>query len=120
MSTNGTRNHVDLIGRVGQDPKTHTFEDGSIAARFSLATSESWTTDTGAKQDKTQWHPVVAYGRTAELARDFGRKGDLVSVFGQLEHREFEKEGVKQRTSEIVLRGPKAEIGFLNSKREPA
>jgi len=120
MSTNGTRNHVDLIGRVGQDPKTHTFEDGSIAARFSLATSESWVTDSGAKEERTQWHSISAYGKVAELARDYVKKGDLVSVFGQLEHREFEREGVKQKATEVVLRGPKAEIGFLSRPRDPS
>lgn len=117
--SNGTRNHVDLIGRATADPKTHTFEDGSLAARFNLATSENWTDDSGAKQERTQFHPIVAYGKVAELVRDYVKKGALVSVFGQLEHREYEKDGSKQRAAEIVLRGPKAEIGFLSRPRDP-
>lgn len=89
--SNGTRNRVDLIGRVGQDPKIHNFDDGSLAARFSLATSETWKDDADVKQERTSWHPVVAYGKLAELAHDYVKKGDPVSVFGQLDHREYER-----------------------------
>ncbi|WP_428491664.1 single-stranded DNA-binding protein [Rhodopila sp.] len=117
--SNGTFSQTILTGRVGKDPTTHTFNDGSKRAAFSLATSESWKDGEGAKQEKTQWHLVVAFGPVANIVSDYVRQGDLVQVVGQNETREYEKDGSKRSVTEVVLRGPRASIGLLNSKREP-
>jgi single-strand DNA-binding protein len=114
--SNGTFSQTILTGRVGKDPLTHTFNDGTQRTSFSLATSEAWKDDAGEKQEKTQWHNVVAFGAAAKIAAEYVKKGDMVQVVGQNETRDYEKEGQKQRITEVVLRGPRSQIGLLGGK----
>src|ERR1700709_2862815 len=114
--SNGTYSQTILIGRVGKDPAVHTFNDGSKRAAFNLATSETWKDAEGAKQERTQWHNVVAFNGLAKVVPDYVKKGDLVHVVGQNETRDYEKDGAKARITEVVLRGPGAAVNLLGPK----
>ena len=111
---NSLRNKVTLIGNVGAKPETVTFKENKKLARFSLATNEYYTDDKGAKQQNTQWHNVVAWGKTADIADMYIGKGQEIAVEGKLVNRSFEdKEGVKKYVTEIhihevVMLGKKA------------
>ncbi|NOG70498.1 single-stranded DNA-binding protein [Roseicella sp. DB1501] len=108
-------NSVHLIGNVGKDPKTKTLDRGGLTARFSIATAEAWYDAKDQRQEKTSWHPCVAYGKTAELVRDHVRQGQQVSIIGRMEPREWDDAGVKRNITEVVVQ----EIGFLGRKPQP-
>ncbi len=108
-------NRVQLIGRLGMDPEVKTFGNDSKMARMSIATSERTKDKEGNYTDQTQWHSVIAWGKLADLATNYLKKGSEVCIEGKLNYRNYEnKEGVKQYVTEIVmhemhmLRGPKA------------
>jgi len=105
-------NKVQLIGRLGQNPEFRTTQDGAELARFSLATDRHWTDSAGVKQTRTDWHQVVAWGRLAEISRDFLAKGRLVYVEGRLQTRSWEKDGVTRYTTEIVA----SDVQFLGGR----
>lgn len=97
------RNKVQLIGRIGQAPEMKTTENGKTLAKFSLATNESYYDATGTQITNTQWHNIVAWGKTADVAHNLLEKGKEVLVEGKLNTREYENnEGKKQRITEIV------------------
>ncbi len=99
---NALRNKVQLIGHLGQDPEVVTLESGSKLAKFSIATNESYRNAKGEKVEDTQWHNVVAWGKTAEIVESYLTKGKEVAVEGKLIHRTYEtKEGEKRYISEI-------------------
>lgn len=102
---NNLRNRVQLIGNLGMDPEFREFNSGKTKlAKFSLATSESYKNAEGKKITETQWHNVVAWGSSAEIAERFLKKGKEVAIEGKLIHRSYEdKEGIKRYTSEIVV-----------------
>jgi single-strand DNA-binding protein len=94
-------NKVILIGRLGGDPTVRQ-AGGSNVANFSIATSEKWTDKTGEKKERTEWHRVVVWGKSADLAGQYLAKGNLVYVEGKLRTRQWEdKEGHKQFTTEV-------------------
>jgi single-strand DNA-binding protein len=97
-------NKVILIGNLGRDPELRYTPGGQPVANFSIATSESWNKKDGSgREERTEWHRIVAWGRTAELCAQYLSKGRTVYVEGRLQTREWEnKEGQKQRTTEIV------------------
>lgn len=96
-------NKTQLIGYIGNDVDSRVTQDGTAIANFSLATSEHYKDKTtGEKKTQTEWHRVVFFGRTAEIARDYLKKGSMAYVEGKLRTRQWEKEGVKQYTTEIV------------------
>jgi single-strand DNA-binding protein len=97
-------NKVILIGNLGRDPELRYTPGGQPVANFSIATSESWNKKDGSgREEKTEWHRIVAWGRTAELCAQYLSKGRSVYIEGRLQTREWEnKEGQKQRTTEIV------------------
>jgi len=97
-------NKVILIGNLGRDPELRYTPGGQPVANFSIATSESWNKkDCSGREEKTEWHRIVAWGRTAELCAQYLSKGRSVYIEGRLQTREWEnKEGQKQRTTEIV------------------
>jgi single-strand DNA-binding protein len=96
-------NKVLLIGRLGKDPEIRYTADGSPVATFSLATSENWTDKGGNRQERTEWHTVVAWTRLAELSKRFLAKGRQVYIEGRLQTREWtDKEGGKRRTTEVI------------------
>jgi single-strand DNA-binding protein len=97
-------NKVILIGNLGRDPELRYTPGGQPVANFSIATSESWNKKDGSgREERTEWHRIVAWGRTAELCAQYLSKGRTVYIEGRLQTREWEnKEGQKQRTTEIV------------------
>jgi len=97
-------NKVILIGNLGRDPELRYTQSGQAVANFTLATTERFAgRDGGERQERTEWHRVVAWGRTAELCAQYLSKGRSVYVEGRLQTREWEdKEGQKRRTTEIV------------------
>ncbi len=101
MST--LRNTVQLIGHVGNDPEIVNLESGKKLAKFSVATNESYKNAKGEKITDTQWHNIVAWGKTAELIENYVPKGKEVGIEGKLTSRSYEdKEGVKRYVTEVV------------------
>mgnify|MGYP001501382833 CR=1 FL=1 len=111
MST--IKNHVQLIGNVGQEPTITNLESGKKVARLSLATNEYYKNGKGEKQTDTNWHTVVAWGKTAELAEKYLQKGSKVTIEGKLNNRQYEdKDGVKRYITEVVAN----ELLFMDNK----
>lgn len=97
-------NKITLIGRLGRDPESKTFESGSVQTTFSIATSESFKDKSGEWQDNTTWHRVVCWGKLAESLAKNLHKGDLVIVEGKQEHRKYtDKDGNDKTISEVVI-----------------
>ena len=97
-------NKVMLIGRLGKDPEIRYTPDGAPVANFSLATSDFWTDKGGTRQERTEWHNIVAWNKLAELAKRYLTKGRQVYVEGRLRTREWDdRDGNKRRTTEIVI-----------------
>ena len=95
-------NKVMLIGRLGKDPETRYTPNGKAVASFSIATSERWKKD-GEKQERTEWHNVVAFEKLAEIISQYLTKGSQVFVEGKLQTRKWQdKEGKDRYTTEIV------------------
>lgn len=96
-------NKVILVGRLGKDPELKYTQGGTPVARFSLATDESWKDQNGEKQQRTEWHNIVAWRKLAEICGQYLSKGKLVYIEGKLQTRSWEdKEGNKRYTTEIV------------------
>lgn len=96
-------NKVILIGNLGRDPELRYTQSGQAVANFSLATTERFSTRDGDRQERTEWHRIVTWGRTAELCAQYLSKGRSVYLEGRLQTNEWEdKEGQKRRTTEIV------------------
>lgn len=96
-------NKVLLMGRLGADPELRYTADGTPVATFRMATSESYKDKSGTKQEKTEWHTVVAWRKLAEITGEYLKKGRLVYVEGKIQSREYEgRDGVKRRVYEIV------------------
>jgi single-strand DNA-binding protein len=99
---NALRNKVQLIGNLGNDPEIVNLEGGTKLAKFSIATNETYKNAKGEKVTDTQWHNVVAWGKTAEIVENYLTKGNEVAVEGKLIHRSYEsKEGEKRYITEI-------------------
>ncbi len=108
-------NKVMLIGRLGKDPEIRYTPDGSPVATFSLATSENWTDKSGTRQDRTEWHNIVAWSKLAELSKRFLVKGRQIYVEGRIRTREWnDKDGNKRRTTEVIA----SQMVLLGSKPE--
>jgi single-strand DNA-binding protein len=96
-------NKVILIGSVGRDPEVRYSASGAAVANLSLATSESWKDkDSGEKKEKTEWHRIVFFGRTAEVVGEHIKKGSNIYVEGRLQTRKWEKDGVERYTTEVI------------------
>ena len=95
-------NKVILIGRLGQNPELRYTQGGTSVSNFSLATNENWTDKSGQRQERTEWHRVVAWGKTAELCSQYLTKGRQVYLEGKLQTRQWEDQnGQKRYTTEI-------------------
>jgi len=95
-------NKAIIIGRLGNDPEVRYTSNGGAVANFNVATNESWTDKSGQKQEKTEWHRVVVWGKLAELCGQYLAKGRQAYVEGRLQTREWtDKEGQKRYTTEI-------------------
>ncbi|MFN7118599.1 MAG: single-stranded DNA-binding protein [Saprospiraceae bacterium] len=100
---NSIKNSITLIGNLGKDPEIKQLQSGKSVARFSLATNETYRNQKGDKVTSTQWHTIVAWGKTAEMMRNLLKKGKEVVVHGKLTYRTYEdKEGVTRSIPEIV------------------
>ena len=100
---NTLRNKVQLIGNLGNDPEVITLESGKKLAKFAIATNESYKNSNGEKITDTQWHNIVAWGKTADIIEKYVAKGKEVAIEGKLTSRSYEtKEGEKRYITEIV------------------
>lgn len=107
-------NKVILIGHLGQDPQVRHTQDNRTVTRLRLATSEQWRDRaSGERRESTEWHNVVCFGRTAEVAEQYLHKGSFVYVEGSLRTSSYEREGVKQYSTEIIARN----VTMLDSRR---
>ena len=99
----GTLNRVTLIGHLGADPELRYTATGTAVANFSIATSEAWSDLDGKRQERTEWHRVVVWGKPAEACSEFLRKGRCVCVEGRLQTRTWtDRDGHDRSTTEIV------------------
>ncbi|WAH59434.1 single-stranded DNA-binding protein [Pseudomonas silvicola] len=97
-------NKVILVGTCGQDPEVRYLPNGNAVTNLSLATSEQWTDkQTNQRVERTEWHRVSMFGKVAEIAGEYLRKGSQVYIEGKLQTREWEKDGIKRYTTEIVV-----------------
>ncbi|MBO2923676.1 single-stranded DNA-binding protein [Pseudomonas asiatica] len=97
-------NKVILVGTCGQDPEVRYLPNGNAVTNLSLATSEQWTDkQTGQKVERTEWHRVSLFGKVAEIAGEYLRKGSQCYIEGKLQTREWEKDGIKRYTTEIIV-----------------
>lgn len=101
MST--IRNKVQLIGNVGKEPEIVNLESGKKLAKFSIATNESYKNSNGERIENTQWHNIVAWGKTAELVEKYVNKGKEVGIDGKLTSRSWDdKDGAKRYITEVI------------------
>lgn len=109
-------NKVQLIGRLGADPEITYAGNGNAKAALSVATSEKWTDkQSGEKKEKTEWHRVVIWGKLAEIAGEYLKKGALVYLEGKIETRKWtDKDGAERYTTEVVCH----EMKMLGGKED--
>ncbi len=108
-------NKVMLIGRLGRDPEVRYSNGGDPVATFCLATSENWTDKRGEKQDRTEWHNVVIWGKLAEIAKKYLVKGSQIYVEGRLQTRDWtDRDGQKRKTTEVIV----GYLTMLDKKRD--
>ena len=107
-------NKVILVGNLGKDPEVRYTPGGQAVANFTIATNENWTDKQGQKQERTEWHRIVVWGKVAELCGEYLSKGRQVYIEGRLQTREWNnKEGAKQYTTEVVA-NPVGGVVFLS------
>ena len=113
-------NKVTLIGRLGQDPEIRYTQSGNSVANATIATNDYWTDKQGEKQERTEWHSLVMWGKLADLAQSYLKKGSQVYVEGRLQTRDWEdQQGQKHYKTEVVV----TTMQFLDSRisdSEPA
>ena len=110
-------NKVLLIGNLGKDPELRFTPSGRAVARFPLATSEQWTDQSGQRQDRTEWHNVVVWGKQAETCGQYLAKGRQVFIEGSVRSRQYDdKEGQKRYITEIIAQ----RVQFLGGRGEGA
>jgi len=96
-------NKVILVGRLGRDPETRYTGGGQAVANFSVATDETYKDKAGERQKRTEWHKIVVWGKQAEIAQQYLKKGSLIFIEGRIQSREWQdKEGQKRTSFEIV------------------
>ena len=111
------KNKVQLISNLGFDPEVREIAKGRKVARMSIATHDTYTNKEGTKVTDTQWHTIVAWGRTADMVERLLRKGMPVALEGRLVHRTYEgRDGVKRYVTEVVL----SDFQLLPSKKAAA
>jgi len=118
-------NKVQLIGFLGADPDVRYTQEQEAVARVRIATSETWK-KSGEKQERTEWHRVVFFGKLAEIAGEYLKKGSSLYVEGHLQTRSWEKDGENRYTTEIVaeamkmLPGGKAKAESQGKSQQPS
>lgn len=102
----GSLNKVILVGNLGRDPEVRSMQSGDKVANLAIATSERWRDREGNQQERTEWHRVVIFGKVAEIAERYLKKGSKVLIEGQLQTRKWQDQSGQDRyTTEIVVRG---------------
>ncbi len=102
----GSMNKVILVGRLGSDPEVKMMSSGDKVANFSLATSETWKDKGGEKQERTEWHRIVIFGKIADVCERYLRKGSLILVEGKLRTRKWQgNDGQDRYMTEVVVSG---------------
>ncbi len=108
-------NRVMLIGNLGRDPEVKTLPNGTSVARFSLATSESWKNKEGKQEERTEWHKIVAFGKLADICKEYLKMGKQVFVEGRIQTRKWQDQsGADKYMTEIIVRN----MLMLGSKGE--
>ena len=101
---NNLRNRVQLIGNLGTDPEIKIFDSGKKKVKLSLATSESYKNAEGEKVEQTQWHTIIGWGRTADVAEKYLKKGSEVAIDGKIQYRNYQdNNGEKKYFTEIMV-----------------
>lgn len=95
-------NKVFILGGLGRDPEIRFMPNGEAVANFSMATTETWKDKQGVKQERTEWHNVVAYRKLAEIIGEYLKKGSQCYIEGKLQTRKWEKDGVTRYSTEII------------------
>lgn len=95
-------NKAILVGNLGRDPEMRSLPSGQPVANFTMATTRKWKDKEGARQEHTDWHNIVCFGRLAEIAGQFLTKGKQIYVEGRIQTRSWEKDGEKKYRTEIV------------------
>ena len=115
-------NRVILVGHLGQDPEVRYMSNGNAVANFSVATSESWKDkQTGETRDRTEWHRVVVFGKLAEIAGEYIKKGTQVYLEGQLQTRKWQDQSGQDRyTTEVVINPLGGTLQMLGSRENSA
>jgi len=117
-------NKVILIGNLGSDPEVRYTPSGRPVANFSIATTENWTNKDGGKEERTEWHRIVAWGRLGEICGEYLNKGRSVYIEGKLQTRSWEdRDGNKRYTTEILAQtmqmlGPSGKEGRATGREE--
>lgn len=112
-------NKVILVGKLGQDPEVRHTPQGATITSLSLATSESWKDKGGQVQEKTEWHRASLFGKLAEVAGEYLRKGSQVYIEGKLQTRKWQdNQGQDRYTTEVVVDGFSGVMQMLGSKQE--
>jgi single-strand DNA-binding protein len=108
-------NKAILIGRLGKDPELRYTPSGKAVANFTIATNERWTSQDGQKQESTTWHNIVAWGRQAEVIKEYMGKGRQIYIEGRIDNRSYDdKDGNKRYISEVVVQN----FQFLGDRGE--
>ncbi len=119
MATRGV-NKVILVGNLGQDPEVRYMPSGGAVANITVATSESWRDKaTGEQREKTEWHRVALFGKLAEVAGEYLRKGSQVYIEGQLQTRKWQDQSGQERyTTEVVVQGFNGVMQMLGGRQQ--
>tara|TARA_R110000796_G_scaffold64465_2_gene149396 strand:+ start:3517 stop:4002 length:486 start_codon:yes stop_codon:yes gene_type:complete len=113
----GGINKVILVGHLGRDPEVKYMASGDAVANLAVATSESWKDKQGQQQEKTEWHRVSIFGKVAEIAGEYLKKGSMVYLEGQLQTRKWQdKDGNEKFTTEVVLKQYSGKLQMLGNK----
>lgn len=111
---NNMKNRVQLIGHLGMNPEILNLESGKKLARLSIATNDSYKNAKGEKVEDTQWHNLIAWGKTADIIEQYLKKGNEIAIEGKLTHNSYEdKDGNKRYSTEVVV----SEVLMLGSKK---
>ncbi len=118
-------NRVILVGHLGRDPEMRYTSSGTPVTNFSLATNERWNSQSGEKQERTEWHKIVTWNKLAEISNQYLTKGQLVFIEGRIQTREWDdRDGNKRKTTEIIasemrMMSPRSSDGVRPQEQEP-
>lgn len=111
-----TSNFINLIGRLGEDPKTRTLDNGNSFTEFSLATKDFYRDRDGNRQERTEWHTVKAFGKLAELFDQYLKRGEQVSIVGSMRYSKWIDKHQQNRISANVIADS---FSFIGTKARP-